>query len=725
MPASLTEGNTMHHPARSLVLLGVAFSLITGSAHAERWLVPAGAHVTGAQDTNWRTDLQVSNPSGVEATITVYLLEAREDNSSLARSSSHTVPAGGQIVIGDVFEADFSFSGNGGLLVESSNVHLVVTSRTYNLLGADNALELPEGATFGQFIPGVNVDDALDADVEGHIVYLARSDAFRSNLGFCAATATGGRATVTMYAEDGAETGSVSRSFDGFEQYQWNDIFGRTGSPDSTAARAVIVADAPIVAYGSVVDERTGDPVAVMAETAENVAFTDSAIAAAARVEGLADTLWRTDIRIFNPGSATATVTLDYRRKGRSGRPQESTTVTVGAGAVLPLDDAMMEAFGLEEANGGIDVTSDVAVATYSRTYNQTPSGTFGQSIPTEETGRPLAEGEARIYNGLNNTGFRSNAGFFNLDSEERTVTLTVVDDGGNEAGSGDIVLDPHEMNQITDVFDEMGIITEDNGSYSLLIEFVGDVLSYVSIVDDLSGDPVFQPGEPREPGRGLCVEIPLPASGTVATYDIPGGRQGNPLGGDPINFWGSSEVTYISATTSSGDTRSFNDIWTVQFGNQPVTEERTVDYLVLDEPAGYAEHDRVRTFVDSALLDLETIETFAPALLFGPLTEACAGDSWASGQVSHTSQIVGGDTTTESYTWEGEVLAVDAEHVSDQGTRTAVHWRAQRTSGDGAGMGTERMYDVETGILLYRLDWDVDGTTVLLEQEFTGFGTN
>jgi hypothetical protein len=53
------------------------------------------------------------------------------------------------------------------------------------------------------------------------------------------------------------------------------------------------------------------------------------------------------------------------------------------------------------------------------------------------------------------------------------------------------------------------------------------------------------------------------------------------------------------------------------------------------------------------------------------------------------------------------------------------VHWRAQRTSGDGAGMGTERMYDVETGILLYRLDWDVDGTTVLLEQEFTGFGTN
>jgi hypothetical protein len=714
----------MHHPVRSLLLLGIACCLIAPKASAERWLVPAGAHVTGAQDTNWRTDLQASNPSGVDATITVYLLEAREDNSSLEQSTSHTVTAGGQIVIGDVFETDFSFSGNGGLLVESSNEHLVVTSRTYNLLGADNALELPEGATFGQYIPGVKIDDALGAGVEGHIVYLAKSEDFRSNLGFCAATATGGRATARMYAEDGTETGSVSRSFEGFEQYQWNDIFSRTGSPDSTAARAVIVADAPIVAYGSVVDERTGDPVAVMAETFENVAHTASAIAAAARVEGLEDTLWRTDIRIFNPGEAAATVTMDYRRKGRSGRPQESTTVTVGAGAILPLDDAMMEAFGLEEANGGIDITSDVAVATYSRTYNQTPSGTFGQSIPAEQTGHPLAEGEARVYNGLTNAGFRSNVGFFNLDSEDRTVTLTMVDDAGVVAGSLDDDLKPNEMNQITDVFGEMGIITKDNGFYSLLIEFVGDVLSYVSIVDDLSGDPVYQPGEPREPGGGLCVDIPLPADGTVANYDIPRGRQDNPLGGDPINFWGTNEVTYISATGSSADTQSVNVVSTVEFGTQNVTEDKTIDHRILEEPEGYAEQERVRTFIDSALFDQEIIETFEPALLFGPHTRACAGDSWSSGPVTETTQVVDGDTTNETYTWEGEVLAVDEQYTSDEGTHAAVRWRASRTSGDGEGMGTERWYDVETGILLYRLDVDSDGTSVLLEQEFTGFGS-
>jgi hypothetical protein len=471
------------------MFVAVLFCLIVPRAHAARWLVPAGAHATGAQDTNWRTDLLVSNPSDEAATVTVYLLEARQDNSSLGRSSTHSVPANGQIVIGDVFETDFSFSGNGGLLVESSNGQQVVTSRTYNLLGEGNALGLPEGATFGQYIPGVKVDDALGTDVEGHIVYLAKSDAFRSNLGFCAATASGGRATVTMFAEDGTETGSVARDFNGFEQYQWNDIFSRTGSPDSTAARAVIVADAPIVAYGSVVDERTGDPVAVMADTLENAAFTASSIAAAARADGAEGSLWRTDIRIFNPDDSSATVTMDYRRKGRSGSPQASTTVTVGAGAVLALDDAMMEGFGLEEANGGINISSDVAVAVWSRTYNQSDTGTFGQSIPAEAAGSPLMTEQTRVYNGLSNTGSRSNVGFFNLESEQITLSLTLLNAAGDAGKLEFYTLEPNEMDQINDVFDWAGLTDPDDGVYTLLIDGDGDVLTFVSVIDNLLPD--------------------------------------------------------------------------------------------------------------------------------------------------------------------------------------------------------------------------------------------
>jgi hypothetical protein len=66
------------------MFVAVLFCLIVPRAHAARWLVPAGAHATGAQDTNWRTDLLVSNPSDEAATVTVYLLEARQDNLATA-----------------------------------------------------------------------------------------------------------------------------------------------------------------------------------------------------------------------------------------------------------------------------------------------------------------------------------------------------------------------------------------------------------------------------------------------------------------------------------------------------------------------------------------------------------------------------------------------------------------------------------------------------------------
>ena len=108
----------MRTAIRRVLVSAIAFLLMTGPVAAERWVVPAGAHATGAQDTNWRTDLQLVNPTDSEVTARVYLLRKNQDNSDLEESSTHTVAAGGQVVVGDVFFSDFSYSGTGGLLVE-------------------------------------------------------------------------------------------------------------------------------------------------------------------------------------------------------------------------------------------------------------------------------------------------------------------------------------------------------------------------------------------------------------------------------------------------------------------------------------------------------------------------------------------------------------------------------------------------------------------------------
>ncbi len=413
----------MTQTARGSVTLAVLLLLVAATARADRWIIPAGAHNTGAESTVWRTDLRMVNPTDEQVAVTVYLLKQRRDNTALDTSALYTVPAMGQVVVGDIFESAFGFSGSGALLVDCIEPHLVVTSRTYNLLG--------DGSTYGQFIPGVPAADALHDGVDGQIIYLVKSADYRSNLGYAAASDQAGSVTVQIYGADGTLLGSKTRSFAGFEQYQFNDVFAAAGAPATPVARAVVRTTAPIVAYGSVVDNRTGDPVAIIAEGAGDAA-TSLVIAAAARATGTHHSLWRTDVRVFNPNSHRAAVTLVYHAKGASAKALSSTTQTVGAHSILSLSDAMMSAFGMSTANGGLEISSDMPVMVFSRTYNQSDTGTFGQSIPGAPLPLALGAGDNRVYDGLSNSGFRSNVGFLNLDGSPVRLTLTLTDGGGD-----------------------------------------------------------------------------------------------------------------------------------------------------------------------------------------------------------------------------------------------------------------------------------------------------
>jgi hypothetical protein len=156
---------------------------LAAQVDAARWVVPAASHAAGQVGTNWRTDLRLSNPTEDSVTVSVYLLRQNQDNGSLAEFEDYTVNPGGQVVVADVLDDAFGFSGNAALLIECDEDKLVATTRTYN--------QVPQG-TYGQFIPAVALDDALPAGTTGHITYLAKSTDFRSNLGFAGTTASEG-----------------------------------------------------------------------------------------------------------------------------------------------------------------------------------------------------------------------------------------------------------------------------------------------------------------------------------------------------------------------------------------------------------------------------------------------------------------------------------------------------------------------------------------------------
>ena len=239
-----------------LVVCMSAFGVPT--ANADQWMVPASANVGGNAGTNWRTDLRLVNTEDSSVSVRVYLLKNGQNNASLNTFVNVTVPADGQVQIDNVLASRFSFSGTGALLIDAPGDDLVVTSRTYN--------QVP-GGTYGQFIPGVPANQALPAGQDSYLVYLAKSSDFRTNLGWAATSVNAGSISVTLYSSAGTRIGTA-KSYDvmSYGQNQINDIFAAVGASATETAYAVVRPSVPVVAYASVVDNRTGDPVAVLGQ---------------------------------------------------------------------------------------------------------------------------------------------------------------------------------------------------------------------------------------------------------------------------------------------------------------------------------------------------------------------------------------------------------------------------------------------------------------------------
>jgi hypothetical protein len=165
----------------------------------------------------------------------------------------------------------FDRSGVKGAIRVSADGGVVVSSRTYNLLLAGNQWNLPEGATFGQNVPGVTPAEGLSAGEEGVIPGVVRNASYRSNVVLLNMSG----AAVTVEADVVSMTGDmlggpVTMTLQPYEYGQIGDVVGAAGiSGDlerGTLAVRVVAGQGPVNVLLSVADNRTGDPVTRMAQ---------------------------------------------------------------------------------------------------------------------------------------------------------------------------------------------------------------------------------------------------------------------------------------------------------------------------------------------------------------------------------------------------------------------------------------------------------------------------
>ncbi|HEU4522540.1 MAG TPA: PKD domain-containing protein [Thermoanaerobaculia bacterium] len=198
-------------------------------------IIPVVGRGPGANGTFWSSDVTLFNPTNSAAS-TVLTYRNRQRVVSLAPFQT--------VVIGDILGNLGVDSGIGMLTIDG---RAIVTSRNYT--------PAPDGGTFGQ-----SIDAAPAFTSSTYVTGLHNDGSFRANLGFVNADNEGATVTVTLFTANGAEAGRTSVQVQGRDMIQTSvaSLFpGLTGQFTLRAESS----NSAMFAYGSVVDNGSGDPV--------------------------------------------------------------------------------------------------------------------------------------------------------------------------------------------------------------------------------------------------------------------------------------------------------------------------------------------------------------------------------------------------------------------------------------------------------------------------------
>jgi hypothetical protein len=235
---------------------------------------------------------------------------------------------------------------------------------------------------------------------------------------------------------------------------------------------------------------------AVATEVLDHVHF----IPAVAHVNGAGGTTWRSDVVLHNPGSGDATVELVFLESGEDNSNAAAHRMTVPPGTSIHLADIVAEPFGESAPTGAVLVRSNEPLLVTSKTYNDSLDGTFGQLIPGFPVSQALRTGaEARLIQLFRSPpaagGFRTNVGFAEAAGVSTQLEVTLCTESGQVLGTVHVTLLPYEHTQINDIFGEVTEGFVDNG-YAVITARTPNAafFAYASVVDNLSGDPVYLP---------------------------------------------------------------------------------------------------------------------------------------------------------------------------------------------------------------------------------------
>jgi hypothetical protein len=460
-------------------------------------VVPAVAHTKGAARTQWVTDLSIANPGDNEANVTIHVQRWQPDATTPEPGHWH-LPAGQSIELGDVLASAFSIDGAATLLVESDSP-VVTVSRTYN--------DTPDG-TYGQFVRALPLSHAIGDEVTGHLLMLEESLRFRTNIGVTSLSDHEVSVEVEIVAADGSSLGATVLTLPprgGIQRLRMIRDFTKSTVEGARATVRVVTPDGRVMAYATVIDNQTGDPTYI--EPIVNTFQADVSMPGAANIRGVNSSHWVTDMVISNLDDVEVTATVELFERDGDGAPADTADLAVAPGQSLLIRDVLRALFASEGA-AALAVHGSRGLTAVGRTYNDTPSGTFGQLVPGVDVSadRVLRRGTVGHLLQLEESGAggrRTNLGLVNTDDASTTVELRFFDEHGLLIGVIEKQLSPFDNIQLNRVLRLVSGTGLRNVRAEVRVESGnGGIIAFATSVDNRTGDPVMQMAWPMEDQR-------------------------------------------------------------------------------------------------------------------------------------------------------------------------------------------------------------------------------
>lgn len=228
--------------------------------------VPTGAHVDGLTGTVWRTDLEVHNYGHTRASYTIALLPRGGANPNpvtepftLLGSQSRQHP--------DIVSQVFGRSGGAALRIRRESGSIMVTSRTYNQTLA---------GTYGQQVPAIPVAESIRYGQTARLIGLHHDPSlaagYRTNVGLVNTSPAPITVHLSFYDRAGLPLGVVSTQLLTGEYKQFDRAFEQVTQAVVSSGYVILettTVGGGFVAFASVIDNLTGDPVLVTPQLVE------------------------------------------------------------------------------------------------------------------------------------------------------------------------------------------------------------------------------------------------------------------------------------------------------------------------------------------------------------------------------------------------------------------------------------------------------------------------